>query len=283
MKSLPLKGLHISTRYHSSPFSLFDGVIRHRGLLVELVRRDFVGRYKGSFMGIAWSFFKPLIMLGIYTLVFSVALKAKWGMGGNGKATFAIVLFSGLIVHNFFSECITRAPLLIIENPNYVKKVVFPLEILPWMSLISALLHSLLSFVVLLIFCFVASVPLYGGVFLVPLLLLPLFFMTIGLSWIFASLGVYLRDLSQVMGTVSSITLFMSPIFYPVGNLPELFRKIIFWNPISLPVIQIREVMLLNRPIQWEYWGIAMFVGLFASGFGYWWFQKTRRGFSDVL
>lgn len=250
---------------------------------MELVRRDFVGRYKGSFIGVAWSFLKPLIMLATYTLVFGVALKANWSIGGNSKGAFAIILFSGLIVHNFFSECISRAPLLIVENPNYVKKVVFPLEILPWMALISALLHSLLSFLVLLIFCFLASVPIYGGVFLAPFLLLPLFLMTIGLSWIFASLGVYLRDLSQVMGTVSSITLFMSPIFYPVSNLPETFRKIIFLNPISLPVIQLRDVMLLNRSIQWGYWGMAMFVGLLISGFGFWWFQKTRRGFADVL
>lgn len=259
------------------------GLFRNRGLLWELVVRDFVGRYKGSFMGVAWSFFRPLIMLAIYTLVFSVVFKAKWGIGGNNKGAFAVILFSGLIIHNFFSECITRAPVLIIEHPNYVKKVVFPLEILPWMSLISALLHFLLSFGVLLAFCLLADVPVYGGILLMPLLLLPLILMTIGLSWIFASLGVYLRDLSQVMGTVSSVTLFMAPVFYPIDNLPEQFRKIIFWNPITLPIVQLRDAMLLDKPVQWSAWMLAMFIGVLISIVGYWWFQKTRRGFSDVI
>lgn len=245
--------------------------------------RDFVGRYKGSFIGIAWSFFKPLIMLAIYTLVFSVVFKTKWGIDGNHKGAFAIILFSGLIIHNFFSECITRAPVLIIEHANYVKKVVFPLEILPWMALISALLHFFLSFGVLLAFCLLAGVPVHGGILFVPLLLLPLILMTIGLSWIFASLGVYLRDLSQVMGMLSSITLFMAPVFYPIDKLPENFRTIIFWNPITLPIVQLREAMLSDTPVQWSAWMLALLISVCISMLGYWWFQKTRRGFADVI
>ena len=145
--------------YHSAtPIAMLSGLLRNRELLWELVKRDFIGRYKGSMSGVVWSLFNPLLMLAIYTIVFSVVFKAKWGGGEESKVAFAIVLFSGMIVHSFFAECLNRAPSLIISHPNYDKKVVFPLEILPWMTLFSVLLHFLVSFGVLLFFCLLAGV-----------------------------------------------------------------------------------------------------------------------------
>lgn len=261
----------------------FIEVYRNRGLLLELVKRDFAGRYKGSFLGIAWSFIKPLIMLGIYTIVFGVAFKARWGTVNVHSRIFSIILFSGLIVHNFFSECLTRAPLLILENPNFVKKVVFPLEILPWMALISSLLHFALSFAVLMIFCIIFGVPIYGGMLLIPVILLPLVLMTIGLTLFLSSIGVYLRDISQITGTLSTITLFLAPVFYPIHNLPNLFQKIVLFNPITLPILQLRDVVLMAKPINWHSWTLALATGIIISTAGHWWFQKTRNGFSDVL
>jgi lipopolysaccharide transport system permease protein len=262
---------------------MIGSIIRNRELIWHLVKRDFIGRYKGSMLGIVWSMFNPLLMLAIYTIVFSVAFKAKWGRGEESKVTFAIVLFSGMVVHSFFAECLNRSPSLITSQPNFVKKVIFPLEILPWMALISAFLHFLVSFGVLMLFCLLAGMHVYLGVLIIPIALIPLVLIILGISWIFASLGVYLRDLSQIMGIVTTVALFMAPIFYPVEALPPAYGKLLVWNPITLPVIQLRNLMLWNKPFQWGAWGVSFLIGLSICQFGYWWFQKSRRGFADVL
>jgi len=222
-------------------------------------------------------------MLAIYTVVFSVAFKARWGAGEESKVAFAIVLFSGMIIHSFFAECLNRAPSLIIGHPHFVKKVVFPLEILPWMAMFSALLHFLVSFSVLLGFCLLADVKIHAGVLITPIILIPLILMVLGFSWAFASLGVYLRDLSQVIGMVTTVALFLAPVFYPIHALPETFRALLMWNPITLPVIQLRDLMLWGKPLQWDDWAISMVIGLSICQIGFWWFQKSRRGFADVL
>jgi len=266
-----------------TPSAAIRGLMRNRELLWELVKRDFIGRYKGSIMGVAWSLFHPLLMLTIYTIVFSVAFKARWGLANENKVAFAIVLFSGMIVHGFFAECLNRAPDLITRHPNYVKKVVFPLEILPWMALCSALLHLLVSLAILLLFCLFAGVTVHPGTLLVPIVLLPLLLQTLGLTWVLASLGVYLRDLSQGMNMLTTVALFLAPVFYPIESLPESYRALILWNPITLPILQIRDLMLWGKPIAWDAWAGSLAVGAVVSYLGYWWFQKTRRGFADVL
>jgi lipopolysaccharide transport system permease protein len=270
--------------YHSAtPIAMLSGLLRNRELLWELVKRDFIGRYKGSMLGVVWSLFNPLLMLAIYTIVFSVVFKAKWGIGEESKVAFAIVLFSGMIVHSFFAECLNRAPSLIISHPNYVKKVVFPLEILPWMTLFSALLHFLVSFGVLLFFCLLAGVSVQSGTLLIPIVLTPLILMLLGLSWIFSSLGVYLRDLSQIIGIFTTVALYLAPIFFPIDALPEGYRAFLVWNPITLPVIQLRDLMLWGKPLQWDQWAISLVIGLSICQIGFWWFQKSRRGFADVI
>ncbi len=242
-----------------------------------------MGRYKGSMLGVAWSLFNPLLMLTIYTIVFSVAFKARWGTDEENKAAFAIMLFSGMIVHSFFAECLNRAPGLIIAHSNYVKKVVFPLEILPWMALLSAALHFLVSFGVLLLFCLLADVPVHLGVLLIPIALFPLILMILGLSWLFASLGVYIRDLSQVTSVATTVALFLAPVFYPIEALPVAYRELLIWNPITFPVIQLRGLMLWGKPLQWLEWSISLAFGASICFIGYWCFQKSRRGFADVV
>jgi lipopolysaccharide transport system permease protein len=262
---------------------MLGGLLQHRELLWDLVKRDFIGRYKGSMLGAVWSLFNPLFMLAIYTLVFSVAFKSQWGVGDQSKVAFAIVLFSGIIVHNFFTECLNRAPSLILSHPNYVKKVVFPLEILPWMALLSALLHFLVSFGALLIFCLLAGVALHGGALLIPVLLVPLLLLMLGLTWILASLGVYLRDLSQIMGMVTTVALFLAPVFYPIESIPEAYRVYLMFNPITIPVMQLRDLLLWGKPFDWGLWALSLCISLVVLQMGYWWFQKSRRGFADVI
>jgi len=160
---------------------------------------------------------------------------------------------------------------------------VFPLEILPWMVVFSALLHFLVSFGVLLGFCLLDGVAIHSGAALIPIVLFPLFLLILGLSWIFASLGVYFRDLSQITGLATSIALFMAPVFYKIEAIPEAYRSLLLWNPITLPVIQLRNLLLWNLGVQWREWLISLMLGALICQLGFWWFQKSRRGFADVL
>lgn len=258
-------------------------VWKNKSLVYELTKRDFTGRYKGSVLGIGWSLFNPLLMLAVYTIVFSVVFKARWGIEQDSKLSFAVVLFSGIIIHTFFSECINRAPSVILTNPSFVKKVVFPIEILPIVALCSALLHFAISFFVLVIFCFISGTKIHFGVLLLPIIIFPLILMALGSSWILASVGVYIRDIAQGIAMISTVLLFMAPIFYPITALPPEYQSYLKFNPITLPVNQLREVMLYGMTINWLDWLIAFSVGVFVCMFGYWWFQFTKKGFADVI
>lgn len=273
----------MSVNYSTSPSAMIGSLLSHRELIWELVKRDFIGRYKGSIMGIAWSLLHPILMLVIYTFVFSVAFKARWGTGEESKVAFAIVLFSGMIVHGLFAECLNRAPMIIVNQPNYVKKVVFPLEILPWVTLSSALMHFLVSLGLLLIFCFFSGISLMSTAVFIPIIMFPLILMTLGLTWLFSSLGVYLRDIAQGMGVITTMLMFLSPVFYKTSAFPEAYQILFSINPLTLPIEQLRDVMLWGNTPNWGSWTSSLFAGIAICYFGFWWFQKTRRGFADVL
>ncbi len=263
--------------------NLMTTPVRHRDLIWSLVKRDFVGRYRGSFIGLVWSLLNPLLMLAIYTFVFSVVFEARWGAGGDDEPSYGIFIFSGMIVHGLFSECLNRSATLITSQPNFVKKVVFPLEILPWVALGSGILHFLVGLGVLLAFCLVLGAPVQPSIFLIPLVLLPLLLIILGLSWLFASLGVYLRDLSQVIGMLMTVALFLAPIFYSIDALPPVYQVIMHSNPITLPVIQLRDVMILGNQIDWSAWGVSLIASFLVCYFGFVWFQKSKKGFADVV
>jgi lipopolysaccharide transport system permease protein len=222
-------------------------------------------------------------MLAIYTFVFSVAFKVRWGTAIESKTSFAVILFAGMIVHGLLAECLTRAPSLIVGHGNYVKKVVFPLEILPFVVLLSAVLHFLVSFGVLLVACLLFGEGVRAGVLWMPVILFPLLLFSLGISWILASLGVYLRDLSQGIGIVATILLFLSPVFYPVDSLPGEYRWIVGLNPLTTPINQLRDVVLWGTPIDWASWATGLAVGIAAFCIGFWWFQRSKKGFADVL
>lgn len=222
-------------------------------------------------------------MLVIYTFVFSVVFKAKWGIGGESKVTFAMVMFSGMILHGLLTDCLNRAPDLITINTNYVKRVIFPLEILPVVVLVSALLHFVISFCILVIFSIFAGMSIHPGIILTPIVLLPLVLFTLGISWLLASLGVYLRDLTQVIGVISAMLLFLSPVFYSLDALPPEFQTFVFLSPLTLPITQLRDVMFWGKSIGWGSWSLSLVIGIATCYFGFWWFQKSRKGFADVL
>lgn len=269
--------------FSSSPAAMIKSFFVNRNLIRALVSREVGGRYKGSMLGIFWSFFTPVFMLVVYTFVFSVVFKARWAGGGGSKSEFALVLFSGLLVFNLFSECVNRAPGLILANTNYVKKIVFPLEILPLVSLGAGLFHAAVSLLAWLIF----YVALFGippvTIFLLPLVLFPLLLLTLGISWFLASISVYLRDIGQFIGILTTAMLFLSPIFYPLSALPDSYQAILQANPLTVPVEMARDVLFWGKAPQWGSLAIYSGVSVLVAWFGFFWFQKTRKGFADVI
>lgn len=266
-----------------NPVAIFKNLWKYRELIAQFAKRDVIGRYKGSYLGILWTFITPLLMLLIYTFVFGTVFKARWGVGTGSKIEFALVLFCGLTTYQLFAECANRAPGLILSNVNYVKKVVFPLEILPVAALGSALVQAAISLIIL-----IAALVAFMGIFnwtlvFVPLVLLPMVLFTLGLSWFLASLGVYLRDIGQVVGVITQALMFLSPIFYPVTSIPENFRPLFYINPISYVVEDMRRVMVWGQMPDWNWLLIGTLTGFAVAVLGYAWFQKTRKGFADVL
>lgn len=262
--------------------SLVHSLWRNRQLIVQMTKREVVGRYKGSVMGLAWSFFNPVFMLVVYTFVFSVIFKSRWG-GDESRTLFAVVLFVGMIVLGLFSEVLNRAPSLILSNVNYVKKVVFPIEILPVIAMGAALFHTFISLSVLLIAFILFNGFLHWTVIFIPLILLPLVILTLGISWMLAALGVFLRDVSQTVGLITTVLMFLSPVFYPVTAVPERFRPFIMANPLTFIIEQAREVVIWGHLPNWIALGAYMLVATILAWAGYFLFQKTRKGFADVL
>jgi lipopolysaccharide transport system permease protein len=269
--------------FSASPVEMFASLWRHRDLIRASAKREVLGRYRGSVLGLLWSFFNPLFMLIVYTFVFSVVFKARWNTGSESKTEFALVLFAGLIVFNLFAECINRAPGLILSNPNYVKKVVFPLEILPFVGLLSALFHAAVSLGAwLLAYLILFGLP-HATVLYLPLIVLPFVLFIMGVSWALASLGVYLRDVGQIIGVITSVLMFLSPIFYPATALPEDYRHLLYLNPLTPVVEQTRGVLYFGETPDFAMLAVYWLATFIIAWLGFAWFQKTRKGFADVL
>lgn len=273
------------TAQPTSLAALAKSLWRNRQLIEQMTKREVVGRYQGSAFGLAWSFLNPVFMLVVYTFVFSEIFKSRWsGVGGDdSKTQFAVVLFVGMIVLNLFSEVLNRAPGLILANVNYVKKVVFPIEILPVIAMGAALFHSLISLGVLLVAFVVFNGYLHWTAVFIPLVLLPLVIITTGIAWMLASLGVFMRDVGQTIGIITTVMMFLSPVFYPVTAVPERFRPFIMANPLTFIIEQAREVLIWGHLPNWMGLGTYTLVAVVIAWAGYAWFQKTRKGFADVL
>jgi lipopolysaccharide transport system permease protein len=263
--------------------ALVGGLWRNRQLIAQLTKREVVGRYKGSAMGLTWSFFNPVFMLVVYTFVFSEIFKSRWGGPEESKTQFAVALFVGMIVLNLFSEVLNRAPGLILSNVNYVKKVVFPIEILPVVAMGATLFHSLISLCVLGMAFMLFNGYLNWTIVFTPLVFLPLIILATGLAWMLASLGVFLRDVGQTISILTTVLMFLSPVFYPVTAVPERFRPFIMANPLTFIIEQARNVLIWGRQPDWIGLATYFVVAVGVAWMGFVWFQKTRKGFADVL
>lgn len=268
----------------TSPHSLLASAWHHRRLILTLTRREIEGRYKGSAFGVLWSIITPILMVSVFTFVFGEIFQSKWaGMQSANHLDFASALFVGLLVYNIFSECIGKAPYLITNNPNYVKKIVFPLEILSMVSTLAAIFHFVTGYLVVLLLVVFSGWSLSWTIIYTPIIILPLLLLLLGLTWIISALGVYLRDISQIIGPALTVLMFLSPIFYPLSSVHEKYRWLYHLNPITFVIEEARAALIHQQGLDWNLWlpytGICCLVMMI----GYVFFQKTRSGFSDVI
>ena len=270
-------------KYFSYFYGMTFGLWSNKQLILGMSKREVLARYRGSLLGLMWSFVHPIILLCVYTFVFSVIFKIKWGQIHDTHANFAIVVFIGLIVFNVVSECLNRAPNLMGDNRNYVKKVVFPLEILPFTVFLPALVHFALSFVILLIALLISGHMIHLSSFLIPIVLLPLVLITIGFMWILSAIGSYIKDVGQSIPMINILLLFGSPIFYPLSIVPEVFLPIYLLNPLTIAIENLRGLLLFGlfpNPTELAIYIIFSII-IYCSGFFV--FTRMRRGFADVL
>lgn len=257
-------------------------------LLIPLVVREVAGRYRGSALGMLWSFLSPLFMLTIFTFVFGVVFQSRWTVPGAqarepSLAEFSILIFTGLTVFQFFAEVVNRAPSLILANANYVKKIVFPLELLPVVAVGNALFHAAISFGLILVFVRLQLGAVPATAWLLPMVLAPLVLMTLGLAWLLASLGTYVRDVGQLTGSVVTALMFLSGVFFPLSALPGWIRGWVALSPVAIPMEAMRGILVFGVAPEWTGLALYSLVSIVVAWLGYQFFQRTRKGFADVV
>lgn len=273
-------------RYSASLLRLPAALWQHRSLILTLARREVVGRYKGSLFGVLWSFISPLLMLSVFTFVFGEIFQARWGTPGqqaSGHLEFAVALFAGLLQYNLLAECVSKAPHLITSQPNYVKKIVFPLETLAVVSLVAALFHFGVAYAIILVLTALSDWQFHWTVLYTPVIMAPFAFMVLGISWALAALGVYVRDIGQIVPPALTALMFLSPVFYPLSSVSPRLHALYQLNPLTTLIEQVRSTLLFGNSPDWSlllpYSGVCLMVGVT----GYAIFQHTRQGFADVI
>lgn len=261
----------------------FQDVLKHSGLLLQLIQRELKNKYQGTLIGFFWSLLNPLIMLLLYTFVFRVVFKARWPDVANTNIDFASILFIGLLVHAVFAEVLIRSSAIIIDNTNYVKKVVFPLSILGWSLVAGALINLFIGLTILLAVIAITDIQLSSTFWLIPVVAFPLLILCTGISWIISAVGVYFRDMGQLMPGLATLLLFSSTAFFPPEAAPESIRPFIMLNPLSIPIDMFRDVIIYERTPSWSVWSQYTFIAFIILFVGRKLFQRLSKGFADVL
>jgi len=263
---------------------MFSSLLNNKYLFLQMLKRDVQKRYRGSQLGFLWAFVYPILMLLVYTFVFGMVMNVKWGVAGQDNIDFGLILFAGLLCHGLMAEVVIGSVASITSNAQYVKKVVFPLEILSLVSLANALFHMFLGLIILLAIFIATGNQLHWTILLTPIVLLPFVMFLLGLSWFLSVLGVYVRDLGQIVGVMMTVLLFLCSIVFPFDRLPLEMQPYVLWlNPLTIIVEELRAVMLFGRLPNWELLGLYS-IGAFAMFIlGTWLFKRTRDGFADVI
>lgn len=268
---------------NSSPLAYLRSLVVNRFLIKQLILRDISTRYRGSAVGVFWSFINPILLLAVYTFAFNIVFKVRWNSNSTSEFEFAIALFVGLMIFNFFSECINKASTLVIGHPTYVKKLLFPLETLPVVVAGSAAIQFLISFSIWVLFhVFFIGIPPFTALEF-PLLLIPLVLFTTGLSLILAAIGPFFKDLPHIVGLSLTMLMFLSPIFYSLETVPERYRPIIGLNPLAHIIEQSRSVLMWGEHIDFKSYSILVIAALTTTYIGFFLFQRLRMGFADVI
>ena len=263
---------------------MFSSLFENKYLFLQMLKREIQQRYRGSQLGFIWAFIYPILMLLVYTFVFGMVMRVKWGVEGQDNIEFGIILFAGLLLHGMLAEIVVGAVGLITGNPQYVKKVVFPLPLLSLVSLGNALFHLLLGILILIGMFLITGGTLHLTILLAPIVLLPFIVFLLGMSWFISALGVYMRDLSQFIGVIVTVLLFLGPIVYPFSRVPDEMKIYVLWlNPLTIIVEQFRAVVLFGNMPDWNLLGIYSIFAVLMLLFGTWFFNKTKDGFADVI
>ncbi|MDY0073259.1 MAG: ABC transporter permease [Thauera sp.] len=267
-------------RAFSSPFTL---LWQHRELILAIARRELAARYRGSALGVVWLLLAPLLMLAVYSFVFGVVFQVRWGGIGESRLMFAAVLFCGIAIFGLFAEVINRSPQLVLSQVNYVKKVVFPLEVLSCALVLSSAVNFLIALFVLLVFIALSMGMPPLTVLALPVLLIPFLLGLLSVSWMLAALGVYVRDIAQLTGLLATALMFMCPVFYPLSVVPAAYQPYLWLNPMTHVVEAMRAVLIHGElpsaaTVLW-WWGIALVMMVCGGLF----FRRLRPGFADVM
>ncbi len=261
----------------------YRSLLQNRSLVWRMTKREIAARVQATMLGPVWLVLSPLISLVVYQFIFVVVFDARWPTPSDSHVSPALVLLTGLTVFSIFSENVSRAPGLVLEQITYVKKVVFPLECLPWISLLGSLVNVAISVVLLLLLQTALDGPPPITAFFLPLILLPFMLVVLGLCWFFAAVGVYLRDTKQIVSYFIPLTMFLCPLFYPIERSPESLRPYLYLNPATLIIQEARNSMLWGVAPEPVGYLIACGAGLVLAAVGHWGFMRARRGFADVL
>jgi lipopolysaccharide transport system permease protein len=265
-----------------NPMRIFSKFWQTRYLIGRLVMREVLLKYRGSYMGVGWSFLHPLLLLATYSLVFGKTYGKHWVQSNPDGASYPLFVFCGLIIFNLFSEVASIAPRYIGGYISYVKKIIFPTEILPVVLFLSACVHACINFLIL------SLAVLFSGNFfwtslLTPLILIPFLLFLLGLGWFLAAFGVFVKDLSHLIPTLIQVTLFITPVFYPVNLVPAHFHWFYEINPISSTMENVRLVMLLGEYPAWNNLATSYVIGILTLFIGYRFFSNSKEEFADVL
>lgn len=273
------------TQHPTSLLYLWRSALEHRTLIGRLVAREFEARFRGHILGTVWAIATPLLTAMVFTFVFSIVFRSRWAGGAEdlGTSGYAIIFLTGMFVHTIFAEAVSRAPSLIVGNANYVTRVVFPLEILPVVAVGTALINAAIGLAIVLVGNALLNGSFHPTVMLLPLVLLPFLIFVVALVFLFAALGTYVRDISQILGLLVTASLFLTPIFYPLESVPQKIRWLVTLNPLTLAVEQARAVVLYGHSPDFLRLGLFLASASAALAFAFWVFQRLRPGFSDVL
>jgi lipopolysaccharide transport system permease protein len=263
-----------------NPLRIFADIWRNRYLLGQLVKRDVLLRYRGAMFGVLWIFISPLLMLAIFSFIFGQIFQARWPQQDTGMP-FWLLLYSGLIAFNIFAETVSRSPTSVRSYPSFVKKIIFPVNILPVVPLGAALVHGGFNFLILIV-ALAWTGHLHAGILLFPLLITPLVLLALGLSWFLSAWGVFIKDMTQIVPVFIQMLLFLSPVFYPVGAVPATLRPFYQYNPLGA-VIETSRAVVIGQSVELGAWGVAFGFCLVVSILGYAFFQHSREEFADAL